>query len=203
LTLSSPADSILAALRCATHAMRATRITLLACLLTALMYAGGQALAGVPNVEVITLLAFISGYLLGRWWGAVVGGAGMAAHSLFNALGTVAPPVWIAQVVSYAWVGFCGAWLGPRIARISARTAQAMAAAVVAVLLTFIYQLIVNVVSFWSFAAHVPLWTYVWGGLAFAAIQVVWNAALFFVTLPPMLRVLGRARRELSGEAVA
>jgi LytS/YehU family sensor histidine kinase len=175
--------------------MRATRITLLACLLTALIYAAGQVLAGVPNVEVVTLLSFLSGYLLGPWLGAAVGGAGMGAHSLFNVLGAAAPPVWISQIVSYAFIGFCGAWIGPRIARMSARTAQSFAAAVTAAILTLWYQLVVNTVSFWAFATNVPLWTYVWGGIAFAAVQVVWNAALFFVALPPTVRVLARARR--------
>lgn len=180
--------------------MRATRITLLACLLTALIYAAGEALAGVPNVEVVTLLVFLSGYLLGPWWGAVVGGAGMGAHSLFNAMGSVAPPVWIAQVVCYAFIGFCGAWIGPRIARLSARAVQALASAAAGLVLVLVYQLVVNMVSFRTFATRVPLLTYVWGGIAFAAIQMVWNAALFFVTLPPTLRVLGKARRELGGK---
>jgi hypothetical protein len=183
--------------------MRATRITLLACLLTALMYAAGQVLAGIPNVEVVTLLAFLSGYLLGPWLGAAVGGAGMGAHSLFNVLGAVAPPVWLSQVAGYAFIGFSGAWIGPRIARIPARTMQAFASAVTAVVLTLIYQLVVNTVSFWAFANRVPLWTYVWGGIAFAAVQLVWNAALFFVALPPTVRVLARARRELAGKAAA
>ncbi len=183
--------------------MRATRITLLACLLTALVYAAGEALAGIPNVEVITLLVFIAGFLLGPAWGMVVGGAGMGAHSLFNALGTVAPPVWIAQVVCYAFVGLCGAWLGPRLAALKTRTAQALASAAAGLVLVAVYQLVVNSISFMTFAANVPLWTYVWGGLAFASVQMVWNAALFFVTLPPTLKVLGRARRELSGRAAA
>jgi hypothetical protein len=183
--------------------MRATRITLLACLLTALIYAAGVALAGVPNVEAITLLVFLSGYLLGPWWGMVVGGAGMGAHSLFNVMGAAPPPVWAGQIVCYALVGLCGAWLGPRIARIQARTAQGIAAAVTGVLLVFLYQSVANVVSFFSFAANVTLWKYLWGGLAFAAIQLVWNAALFFVAVPPALHVLARARRELAGKAVA
>jgi LytS/YehU family sensor histidine kinase len=182
--------------------MRATRITLLACLLTALMYAAGQALAAVPNVEAITLLAFLSGYLLGPAWGAVVGGAGMGAHSLFNVLGAVPPPLWVTQIVCYAFVGFCGGWLGPRIARLG-RATQAFAAALTAVLLTVLYQLVSNTVSFLTFATNIPLWSYVWAGIAFAAIQIVWNAALFFVTLPPSLRVLARVRRELSGKAAA
>jgi hypothetical protein len=183
--------------------MRATRLTLLACLLTALIYAAGVALAGIPNVEAVTLLAFLSGYLLGPWWGAAVGGAGMGAHSLFNVMGAAPPPVWIAQVVCYALIGMCGAWLGPRIAGMEARTAQGIMAAIIGVVLVFIYQLVVNVASFLAFAAHVSLWTYVWGGVVFAAVQLVWNAALFFVAVPPALHVLGRARRELSGKAVA
>jgi hypothetical protein len=69
--------------------------------------------------------------------------------------------------------------------------------------LVTIYQLVVNTTSFSAFAANVPLWTYVWGGLAFAAIQMVWNAAVFFVTLPPTLKVLGKARHELSGKVAA
>lgn len=184
-------------------AMRSTRLTLLACLLTALIYAAGVALAGIPNVEAVTLLVFLSGYLLGPWWGAVVGGVGMGAHSLFNVMGAAPPPVWIAQVVCYALIGLCGAWLGPRIARIEARTAQSIMAAITGVVVTFVYQLVVNVVSFLAFAASVSLWTYVWGGVVFAAVQLAWNAALFFVAAPPALRVLGRARRELSGKAAA
>jgi hypothetical protein len=167
------------------------------------MYAAGQALAGIPNVEAVTLLAFIAGYLLGPVWGAVVGGCGMGAHSLFNVMGAVAPPVLIVQVACYAFAGFCGAWLGPRIARIAARTARGLAAAVTGVLLVLVYQLLVNTASFLVFAANVPLWTYVWGGIAFAAIQMVWNAALFFVAAPPMLSVLARPRRELIGKAHA
>jgi len=201
LTLARTADSIAprAGVDRARDAMRTTRVTLLACLLTALMYAAGQALAGIPNVEGITLLAFLSGYLLGPVLGAVVGASGMGAHSLFNALGTVAPPVWIAQVACFALNGLGGAWLGPRIARIEARTARALAAATTGVLLVLFYQLVVNVVSFLTFARDVPVWTYVWGGVAFGAIQIVWNAALFFVAGPPTLRVLARARKELSG----
>jgi hypothetical protein len=181
--------------------MRATRITLLACLLTALVYAAGEALAGIPNVEVITLLVFVAGFLLGPGWGTAVGGAGMGAHSLFNALGTVAPPLWVAQVVCYALVGFCGGWMGPRIAALRTRTLQSLASATAGFLLVLLYQLVVNTVSFRSFAAQVPLATYVWGGIAFAAVQMVWNAALFFVALPPVLKVLGKARVALAGKA--
>jgi hypothetical protein len=179
--------------------MRKTRVTLLACLLAALMYAAGQAFSGIPNVEVITFLAFLSGYLLGARAGAVAGGAGMAAHSLLNSMGAVAPPVWIAQVACYALIGASGARIGPWIARPEARIGPALGAAAAGAVLALAYQVVVNLVSFFTFARNASLWTYVWGGVAFAAIQVVWNAALFFAAAPPTTRVLARLRRELSG----
>ena len=51
--------------------MNSTRRALLASLLIALTVAAGQALAGVPNIELVTLLVFLSGFLLGRRTGAI------------------------------------------------------------------------------------------------------------------------------------
>jgi hypothetical protein len=178
--------------------MRATRVTLVASLLTALIVATGQALAAVPNVEGITFLSFVSGYLLGPWVGMLVGAAGMGAHSLFNVLGAAVPPVLLAQVVCYGAVGLAGATAGPALVGLRSRRAAVALAAVAGAVCAFLYQLVVNIVSFATFASGVPLLTYVWGGVAFGAIQVAWNAALFGAALLPTLRVLARHRRELT-----
>ncbi|HXV14689.1 MAG TPA: hypothetical protein VEC56_10845 [Candidatus Krumholzibacteria bacterium] len=181
--------------------MRTTRLVLLASLLVAMIFATGQALAGIPNVELITALAFVSGYLLGPALGAAVGAAGMGAHSLFNVMGAVAPPVWLAQVACFALVGCAGGLLGPVLARARGRVRAAALAAAVGALLVLVYQLVVNVVAFYTFANDVEVWVYVWGGVAFGAMQVAWNAAFFAVAMPPMLRVLARHRRELRAGA--
>jgi hypothetical protein len=178
--------------------MKTTRIVLLTTLLTAMVYVAGQALAGVPNVELVTFLSFASGYLVGPGLGAVVGACGMAAHSLFNVMGAVPPPVWIAQIACYALIGATGGWLGPAIAGIRKRLAASTTAALTGSLLTLVYQLVVNVVSFAVFTSGVSLWAFVAGGIAFASIQFVWNAALFFAALPPTLRVLTRLRDEVA-----
>jgi hypothetical protein len=177
--------------------MKTTRLVLLASLLAAMIYAVGQALAGIPNVELVTTLSFLSGYLLGPAWGAVVGAAGMGAHSLFNVMGTVAPPVWLAQVGCFALIGCAGGIVGPAIARTRARVRAALFAAFIGVALVVIYQLAVNSVAFYTFTNDVPVWTYVWGGIVFGTVQVAWNAVVFGVAVPPTLRVLARYRREL------
>lgn len=177
--------------------MRTTRLVLLASLLVAMIFAAGQALAGIPNVELVTALAFVSGYLLGPALGAGVGAAGMGAHSLFNVMGTVVPPMWLAQVGSFALIGCAGGIAGPMLARVPSRAHAAILCALTGAVLVFIYQVVVNLVAFYTFTSDVDVWVYVWGGVAFGAVQVAWNAVVFGAAMPPMLRVLARYRREL------
>ncbi len=176
--------------------MRTTRLVLLASLLVAIIYATGQALSGIPNVELITALTFLSGFLLGPALGGLVGAAGMGAHSLFNVLGTVVPPLWIAQVACFALIGVAGGLAGPVIAR-AGRVRAAVLSTLVGVVLVLVYQVVVNAVGFYTFTTDVDVWTYLWAGVAFAAVQVAWNAVVFAAAMPPALRVLARYRREL------
>jgi hypothetical protein len=177
--------------------MKRTRAALLSALLSALVFVAGQALAGIPNVELVTFVVFVSGYLLGPRLGAVVGAAGMGAHSLLNVMGAVAPPIWISQWFCYAIVGVTGGLVGPALARVERHGVAALLAALTGGVLVLFYQLVVNAISFVTFASGVSIWVYVWGGLAFAAVQVAWNAAAF-TFMPATLRVLARYRRELA-----
>jgi hypothetical protein len=177
--------------------MKRTRAALLSALLTAVVFAAGQALAAVPNVELVTVLVFLAGYLLGPALGSLVGAAGMGAHSLFNVMGAVAPPVWAAQVLCYALVGAMGGVAGPPLARVRRRAPAALLAATIGAGLALFYQLSINAVTFFLFSSGVSVRVYLWGGIAFGAVQVAWNAAVFLF-VPAMLRVLARHRRELA-----
>lgn len=166
--------------------------------MTAIVFVAGQALAGIPNVELVTFLVFVSGFLLGPARGALVGAAGMGAHSLFNVMGAAPPPVWVAQWVCYAGVGVAGALAGPWLARVENRVVAAAAAALMGVALVLAYQVAANAAAWAAFATGVDLWLYVWGGILFAGVHVVWNALVFMLAVPPTLRVLDRQRRELA-----
>jgi hypothetical protein len=180
--------------------MNATRRALLASLLIALSVAAGQALAGVPNVELITFFVFLAGFLLGARTGAFVGGASMGAHSLFNVMGTVVPPVLITQVVVYMLIGAAGSLLGRPISRRAAGRATLLAAACGGGL-TLFYQLVVNATAWFTFSSGNSLWVFVWGGVAFGAVHVAWNCAAFGVALRPTMSVLDRFRGELNEAA--
>ena len=182
--------------------MNKTRRAVLASLLVALAIAVGYALAAVPNVELITLVVFLSGFLLGPVQGAAVGAVAMAGHSLFNVMGAAIPPILAAQMICYALIGMAGAFAGPVIARMGT-VGAALAGCLCGALLVVGYQLVVGVVSFYTFTSESLLWAYIWGGIAFSFIHIVWNAALFLVALRPALAVLERHRLELRGGAEA
>lgn len=177
--------------------MTSTRRALLTSLFIALVVAGGQALAAVPNVEVVTFLVFVAGFLLGPRLGALVGGVGMGAHSMFNVMGAAMVPVLAVQVASYAAVGFAGGVVGPWLATRLGRIAGAAVACLAGAALVLGYQLLVNIATFYVFTNDATLWAYIWGGVVFSAIQILWNAGLFLVAMRPTLMVLERYRAEL------
>ena len=171
-------------------------------LLTAASVALGIALAGVPNVELMTLTVFVSGFLLGIGSGAVVGAASIALHSLFNPLGAALPPLLAGQVIGFAVVGAAGGWIGPILVRLRQRPMAFLVAGMVGLMLTLLYDLLTNIGAFYTITGERGqgnLVQFVIAGLLFTVMHVVWNTALFATTARPILNVLARYRSELTG----
>jgi uncharacterized membrane protein len=163
-------------------------------ILTALVAALGFALAGVPNVELVSLSSFAAGAVLGAGRGALAGGTGMAVYSSLNPYGLALPPVFVAQVAGMALFGAAGGRLGERIAAAPAAAAVPLGAAA-GLALTLVYDLLTNVgtvavMGAWSDPAPVIL-----GGIAWGVWHLVSNVALFAVVAPPLLRAIRRRQR--------
>lgn len=180
--------------------MQKTRKALLASLLISVTVAFGYALAGVPNVELMTLSVFVAGYLLGGRLGVVVGAVSIAAHSLFNPMGAALPPLLIAQIIGFAIVGFAGT-IGRLIVARRPRWLGIVLSGVLGFAVTFVYDVLTNVGAFYSITgagAPASLVTFVVAGMAFMVMHLVWNTVLFLVVLTPVLNVLARYRLELA-----
>lgn len=180
--------------------MAKTRRVLLASLMVALAVSLGYAMAGVPNVELITTTVFVSGYLLGPRLGAAVGAAAMSLHSAFNPLGAALPPLFIAQVTAFAFTGWVGGVLGPGLAGSPHRRAGRLLAALAGLLLTALYHLLTSVGAFLAFAADrspVAFVKYFVVGMPFMVLHLVFNTGIFLVVVVPVLRVLAVYRAEL------
>lgn len=181
--------------------MNGTRRVLLACLLISLTVMFGYALAGVPNVELMTITIFLSGYLLGARFGLIIGAASAIVHALFNPLGASLPPLLLAQCIGFSLVGMSGASFGPLIEGAKNRWAAILFAGLIGLLLTLLYDILTNIAAFYIAMGVGPtsgLLGFVVGGLLFMGTHIVWNTGLFLFVLKPVLSVLSRYRHELS-----
>ena len=149
----------------------------------------------IPNFEVLTLVVFCSGVLLGARDGALVGGLTMLVYSLLNPYGPAHPLVTAAQVAANAASGAAGALF----ARLGwpARPAVARVAALVlcAVLLTAFYDLLTNVATGLVYG-QMRVWLL--AGIPFALWHVGYNIALFAALGAPLVAVFARYAERLS-----
>ncbi len=149
----------------------------------------------IPNFEVLTLVVFCSGVLLGARDGALVGGLTMLVYSLLNPYGPAHPLVTAAQVAGNVLSGLAGA----AFARLGlpARPAVVRAAALVpfAIVVTASYDLLTNIATGLVFG-QIQAWLL--GGIPFALWHIASNVALFATLGTPLAAVLARYAERLS-----
>jgi hypothetical protein len=162
-------------------------------LLVALCAALGYLLAGVPNVELVSVAIFTSGALEGPRRGAVIGLLAEGLYAGLNPNGVSPPPLYLAQVTSMAAIGAAGGSVGPLLRRCRA-VAQAIAAALSGLGLTLAYDVLTNS-AIWLAARESASWlAIIVGGLSFPfpLAHALGNTAVFALLVPA---VLGAVRR--------
>jgi len=149
----------------------------------------------IPNFELITLTAFLSGMVLGVRDGALVGGACILLYSLLNPYGPAHPLVTASQVVGEAVAGAAGGLAAK--ARLDRRP-RAVAAAVfglAALALTAFYDVITNLATGLVFG-QTRFWLV--AGIPFALWHIGWNVALFVAIGTALVGVIPRYAARLS-----
>lgn len=164
----------------------------------ALMVAAG--LTGVyaepiPNFEVLTLVVFCSGVLLGSRDGALVGALSELVFSVLNPYGAVHPLVTLAQVAGMTVAGVAGGLAGRLGVPAWRPVLRATWLVLAAVLVTAFFDLVTNLASV---VVYGQLKLTLIGGLPFALIHIGTNAALFALAGTPLVSVFAHYRARLS-----
>lgn len=147
----------------------------------------------IPNLELVTLVAFASGVLLGVRDGAGVAAITMLMYSLLNPYGAAHPLVTSAQVIGEALVGATGGATGG-FAGVPAAL-RSLLLGLTGALLTIVYDLITNVATGIIFG---QMRVTLLGGIPFALWHIATNTALFASLGPALVAVLARYRSRLS-----
>ena len=169
-----------------------------------LAYAGLMVAAGItgayaesiPNFELITLVGFASGVLLGMRDGAGVAALTMLVYSLLNPYGAAHPLVTGSQVLSEALVGATGgalAFLSRKPAAV-----RAVALGLAGATLTAVYDLLTNLATGLVFG---QMRAVLLGGIPFALWHIATNVGLFTIVGTALVGVLARYRERLSSSS--
>jgi len=166
--------------------MNNPRTLTLSAIFIALAVAGGMALIQIPNVEVITVTIFLSGFLLGVPAGIAVGAGAEFLYSFFNPYGVALPPLLIAQVFSMALAGAAGGVLR------RVHPGQVPHPAVLGVLglmLTASFDLMTTYAGAWMIGQQsLGFLALLLAGFSFYATHLLTNTLIFALVLPILVR---------------
>lgn len=169
--------------------MSSNRRVALMALMTAASVSAGYLLAGIPNVEGLSLLLVVSGSLLGVRDGAATGAASGFLYTTLNPYGPAHPAVAVAQVLAFGLLGASGALLRSRLAWSGGRYTAGALLLVLGVAMTALYDLATNV-AFGLVIGQVR--ATILAGIPFLAVHVASNAAIFLLVGLPLLVLLRR-----------
>lgn len=149
----------------------------------------------IPNFEVLTLVVFCSGVLLGARDGVLVGGMTMLIYSLLNPYGPAHPVVTLSQVIGSAFAGLAGAAFARAGFTTRGAVARAIALAMFALVVTALFDLLTNVATGLVFG-QMRVWLI--GGIPFALWHIGYNILLFVVLGTPLTVVFARYAERLA-----
>lgn len=159
----------------------------------ALAIALGYALALIPNVELVTLTLAVGGYILGASWGVLIGAIGFGLYSILSPYGVAPPPLLFAQIIGGAVIGLGGSLLRMWALSDDKAVRTALYAALVGILVTFIYDLLTNLGSYVVIASKATLGPFLIGGLSFSVLHIVVNGVIFALLFPVISKLLKKA----------
>jgi hypothetical protein len=154
--------------------------------------AGGYLMMFVPNVEILTLFMFISGYVLGISKGVTSAIIASVLYFGLNPQGGMFPPLLIAQILGLSVAPIAGSFYFKTVKKISpSQFNRHLLIAVSAVTVTVLFDLLTNVafpistgMGFKGIISTLIL------GIPFSLMHISSNLLIFLFVTPPLLKLV-------------
>ena len=170
-----------------------TRDISLVTVLTALCIGSDYALIGIPNVKIMDLVVFATGFVFGAPIGAATGALTWMVYGIINPLG-FSLPLWLSTMIGEAAFGIVGGILGRINYKASEKTFSvfrfSLEMGLWGLILTIIYDLFTNIVFAVTFGLPV-IAAIVTGWFIppfFGILHEASNFVLFFSALYPLTK---------------
>ncbi|MFW9936915.1 MAG: hypothetical protein ACFFD5_04660 [Candidatus Thorarchaeota archaeon] len=174
------------------------RIALIS-IFSALAVVLGYMLAYIPNIEMFTLTIFLSGFILGKKEGIIVGLLSSSIFTFFNPLGASPAPLFIYQIIHYSLTGLAGNITRNFLIKKNYFGAKEdlyvfpifLIFGFTGAVITFIYDVISTVISAFlvSITFKYFIVTYM-TGIIFTTIHLIGNVLSFVFLLPGLVLVV-------------
>ncbi len=164
-----------------------------ASIFTALAIGIGFSLLMIPNVELITVIVFISGLTLGISWGILVGGTAELIFSVLNPFGSglVFPPLLFSQVLSMIIIGAAGGLMRPIFFKREFSTKRITGLAITGFILTFIFDSLTTLSYPYAAGFDWPQTVGIYiSGIGFTILHQISNAIVFAIGVPSVVKHL-------------
>ncbi len=159
----------------------------------------GYALAFIPNVELFTLMIFLSGFILGKRDGAIVGLMSSFIFVFFNPYGVSPLPLFAYQLSHYALVGFVGGLTSNYMNKKEFFKPEEdlyvikviLIFAIIGAVLTFIYDVLSTLIgAITIFGTLETFWITYIIGLPFTTVHLIGNTLGFIFILPGLIQLI-------------
>ncbi len=177
---------------------RSFRIALTS-IFSALSIVLGFMLIYIPNIELITVMIFLSGFIIGKKEGIVVGAFSSFIFCFLNPMGSSQLPLLTVQIVYYSFVGLIGAFTHDLFENKSFYNPkddlyvyQVMGIlAVIGGVLTATYSIFSELAGFITISAPgVPFSAYFLMGVPWTIIHVIGNILGFVFIVPGLIQII-------------
>ncbi|TFG17259.1 MAG: hypothetical protein EU533_08440 [Promethearchaeota archaeon] len=168
---------------------------------TALSVVLGYMLVFLPNIELFTLMIFLSGFILGKRDGAIIGIMSSFIFVFFNPYGVSPLPLFAYQLAHYSLVGLLGGLTHSYLKKKDYFKPEEdlyvfrviLLFAIIGALVTFVYDILSTLIGALSiFGTLETFWaTYIFG-LPFTTIHLIGNTLGFIFILPGLIQLIYR-----------
>ena len=176
---------------------RSFRIALMS-IFSALSLVVGYMLVSIPNIELFTLIIFLSGFILGEKEGAAIGLISSFLFCFFNPMGASALPLLTVQLIYYSLIGFLGGYIKKKMEKQSFYDPLGdlyvfpvlIIFGIIAATMTSAYQFFSQLVDYISyFAMQETFFIYIIPGIPFTAVHIIGNTLGFLFILPGLIQI--------------
>lgn len=164
------------------YSIRPSRWVSILAIMTALALVGNYTLVTIPNVELGSVILFVTAFLFGARMGIWSTLVMSVVYGSINPWGGFIPQIWISQVIGWLFIVSVGALMGVTGPRLNRSATSSLEIGIVGAIVTLMFDLVTNLGYSWAFG--VPYDAALIAGLPFLVLHVFSNALIFAAIVP-------------------